>query len=85
MKGIPFLNSTLVTAMVCSYYGDKREVYELMQDLSHSSRVCIVTTNGLKGFVVEFIPEMMLCKLHKDGQLEEKLGLTEGVYNILKD
>ena len=84
IKGNTFLNSTLVTATICSFLGHTEDVFPVMQNLCHSSRTCIISTNGLTGFLVEITPEVILDKLHHDGELEEKTGLTPEVYDILK-
>ena len=73
-----------MTAVICSFWGYADEVCPVMQRISHLSRTCIITTNNLNGFVVRLTAEMILDKLHEDGKLEEKTGLTEGVYDILK-
>ena len=80
----PLLDAKPVTATVCSYFGYTQDVYTLMQNLSHTSRTCIVSTNGLNGFLEELTPEEMLNKLFYTGKLEEKIGLNETIYNNVK-
>ena len=84
IKGNTFLKSTLVTATICSFLGYTDDVFPVMKNLCHSSRTCIITTNGLTGFLVKLTAEMILDKLHEEGKLKEKTGLTPGVYYILK-
>ena len=56
-KRLPFLgfNSRNVSATVMSYYGDRDDVYRLLQRASHTTRAYLYNANGLKGFLVKGI------------------------------
>ena len=62
IKLIPFgaLKSRNVAAIVLSYAEDRERIYELMQTISHSTRAYITNAEGLKGFLVFGIPELVL-------------------------
>ena len=55
-KSIPFANikSRNAAAILLSYYGNPREVYELMRIASHKTRAYIVNAGGLKGYLVNY-------------------------------
>ena len=44
------------TAVMLSYFGTRREVCQMLQKLSHSSRTYIVEQEGLPGFLVLHYP-----------------------------
>ena len=58
-------------ATVLSFLGSKQEVSNLMQTISHFTRIYFVNANMLKGFLVNYGILSTLIKEEKKGLIEE--------------
>ena len=58
---MPFgeLTSRNAIAIVLSFAEDREKTYELLQTISHSTRAYLYNAKGLKGFLVNGIPELI--------------------------
>ena len=57
---MPFANfKALPVAITLSYYGDREQVYDLMQKCSHKTRAYIVNAPGLRGFLIPTVIAMI--------------------------
>ena len=60
-----------------SYAGDKREIYEFSQKISHSTRAYITNAQGLKGFLQEYTIAQLLVKAPQEVHQWQIINIRE--------
>ena len=60
-----------------SYAGDKSEIYEFSQKISHSTRAYITNARGLKGFLQEYTIAQLLVKAPQEVHQWQIINIKE--------